>query len=80
MAKSKKCKPIACPFLSVDLVVLFTGFRCDPMVICVYKKHHSNSKNVSHTSFYVRRSENLGRIMKNAVCKIDLVKVVNGSK
>ena len=44
------------------------------------KKHHSNSKNVSHTSFYVRRSENLGRIVKNAVCKIDLVKVVNGSK
>jgi len=38
MAKSKKCKPIACPFLSVDLAVLFTGFRCDPMVICVYKK------------------------------------------
>ena len=38
MEKSKKCKPIACPFLSVDLVVLFTGFRCDPLVICVYKK------------------------------------------
>jgi len=50
------------------------------MVICVYKKRHSNSKNVSHTSFYVCRSENLGRIVENAVCEIDLVKVVNGSK
>jgi hypothetical protein len=49
------------------------------MVICVYKKH-SNRQKVSHTSFHVLRSENLCRIEKNAVGKIDLLKAVSERK